>query len=173
LDSGSETERDEVIRRATAADVEIYGIGLSQTKALLTRGPQEPQRFPGGGVTPAGPPIPGRPNTPDESQRIYEQPIPGGDIISGADDLLETALRRNTLAYYSRFTGGAYFAQWSPKVLQENLNAVATDIASQYELAYVPDDLAQTGFHRITVRVNKPGVKVRARAGYYYLGKSK
>jgi hypothetical protein len=52
--------------------------------------------------------------------------------------------------------------------LQDNLSRIADEIHSQYELAYVPNDLSQAGFHRIQVRVVERGLKVRARAGYYF-----
>jgi hypothetical protein len=45
---------------------------------------------------------------------------------------------------------------------------IAAEIHSQYELAYVPGTVAQSGFHRIQVQVRRPGVRVRARAGYFY-----
>jgi hypothetical protein len=45
---------------------------------------------------------------------------------------------------------------------------LAAEAHSQYELAYVPSTLSTPGFHRIEVRVRRSGVKVRARAGYFF-----
>ena len=56
--------------------------------------------------------------------------------------------------------------------LRDELSKIAEEIHSQYELAYVPDNLTDSGFHQIQVRVQRPGVKVRTRAGYFYQAKN-
>jgi hypothetical protein len=65
-----------------------------------------------------------------------------------------------------------FYSHWSNKALQNQLNRIASEIQSQYELAYVPDTLSQAGFHHIEVHVRRTGVKVRARAGYFSPEKS-
>jgi hypothetical protein len=39
-----------------------------------------------------------------------------------------------------------------------------------YLLSYIPSGTNQTGYHEIKVEVKKPGLKVRARPGYYIAG---
>jgi hypothetical protein len=72
------------------------------------------------------------------------------------------------LEFYAGYTGGVFYSHWSKKKVEEQLAHIATEIHSQYELAYVPDTVAQSGFHHIEVQVRRPGVRVRARAGYFY-----
>jgi VWFA-related protein len=72
------------------------------------------------------------------------------------------------LEFYAGYTGGAFFGHTKKKTLEDQLSRMAAEINSQYELAYVPGALNQPGFHRIEVQVRRPGVKVRARAGYFY-----
>ncbi len=167
VDSGSETSKEEVVRRATGAEVAIYGLGFNPAEALLKQKPHLP---------PAGPldtnvtrPLP--PNTiptPSNSVNTYDAPIPVVPILVATGEIIHSAVASSPLEFYAGYTGGVCYSHWSKKTLQDQLNRVASEIQSQYELAYVPDNQEQGGFHRIEVRVRRPGVKVRARAGYFF-----
>jgi hypothetical protein len=74
------------------------------------------------------------------------------------------------LQYFARYSGGTYFQKWGKDTVQEALNRIATEIHSQYELAYAPSNATEEGFHKIEVQVRRPGAKVRARAGWFYQG---
>jgi len=54
--------------------------------------------------------------------------------------------------------------------VQDELNRIASEIQSQYEIAYVPHAPSINGFHRIEVHVDRSGVKVRTKAGYFLGG---
>jgi len=169
-DSGSGANKDDVIRRATHAEVEIYGLGLSLTKATLTRKPepqvaQNPQD-----ANVAGPSLPGRPSTPGSSQQSFGVPANITQDLSTAARAAKSSVFGNDMESYCRYTGGVFYTQWSSKALQVHLNEIASELHSQYELAYVPDDLSKLGFHRIEIKVKKPGVQVRTRLGYFYFG---
>jgi Ca-activated chloride channel family protein len=58
------------------------------------------------------------------------------------------------------FTGRNYALQSIASVLLEELH-------QQYTLGYYPASAAETDFREVEVRVLKPGVKIRHRAGYY------
>jgi VWFA-related protein len=172
-DSGSQTSRSEIIRRATNAEVEIYGLGLSLTKSYLTRDkrPLNPPTSPENASVTA-PPQPGRPSTPSSPMGTTGVSVPITGAIRPAIRGAESKVFSNDAESYARYTGGVFFAQWSSRALQTHLSRIAADIHSQYLLTYVPDDLSQTGFHRLEVKVKRPGVKleVRTRRGYYYEG---
>jgi VWFA-related protein len=168
-DSGSETSRREVVERAAAGQVTIYGLSLSGLKALLKRKPEPPPPNPID-TNVARPPVPGMPNTPDMDTRIWENPVPGGAILGELDRaaVSHSKILKSDLAFYTRFTGGALYSQWSSKALVQHLARLADELHTQYELAYVPNDLSQSGFHRIEIRVERPGVQVRSPEGYFY-----
>jgi VWFA-related protein len=99
-------------------------------------------------------------------------PIPGIPIMVATGEIIHSGLARSTLEYFAGYTGGVFYSHWSDKKVQDQLNRIASEIQSQYELAYVPDSSGEAGFHRIEVRVSRPGTRVRARAGYFSPGKT-
>ncbi len=170
-DHGSETQKDEVVRRATGAEVAIYGLGFSPIHELLAQQPTAPPPSPLN--TNVTRPLPaGTVPTPTNSENVYGTPIAGVPILVATGELIRSTLASSLLEFYAGYTGGAYYGHWSKKALQDQLTRIASELYAQYELAYAPDTLSQTGFHRIEVRVRRPGVKVRARAGYFYAGKT-
>lgn len=171
FDRGSETKTAEVVRQAANAEVTIYGLGFNPAEALLLQKPQnQPQDPLNTNVTRPLPP--GTPPTPTNSENVWGTPIPGVPIMIATGQIIRSALASSLLEIYAGYTGGVFHSHWSKKALQDQLNKIASEVHSQYELAYIPDDLNQEGFHRIEIRVKRPGVKVRARSGYFNEGGS-
>ncbi len=169
FDRGSETTKEEVVRRATAAGVAIYGLGFNPAEALLLQKPQAPPESPLD-TNVARPLPPGSVPTPTHAENVYSTPMPVVPIMIATGQIIRSAFASSLLEFYAGYTGGVFYSHWSKKALEEQLGKIASEIYSQYELAYVPDTLTQTGFHRIEVQVQRPGVKVRTRAGYFYSG---
>ena len=169
-DSGSVSAKDEVIRRASASEVEIYGLGLSLAKGFWNRKPEPQVAMDPLDQNVTGPHIPGTVQTPSASTQqrgVPTNPTQGIEAIARAG---KSKVFDNDMETYTHYTGGVFYAQWSSSALQMNLSKIASEIHGQYEVAYVPDNLAKVGFHRLEVKVNRPDVKVRARPGYFYLG---
>lgn len=169
FDRGSESKTEEVVKQAANAEVTIYGLGFNPAEVLLLQKPQ-PQPEDPLNTNVARPLPPGMPRTPTNSENVWGTPIPGVPIMVAAGEVIRSALASSLLEMYAGYTGGVFYSHWSKRALQDQLNKIASEVHSQYELAYIPDDLNQEGFHRIEVRVNRPGVKVRTRAGYFYEG---
>jgi len=166
-DEGSETKSEEVVRRATGAEVGIYGLGFNPAKGLLSRKPDLPPLSPlHTSVTRPLPP--GGVPTPSASANVYDTPIPVVDIVDAAGQVIRSAVASNLLEFYAGYTGGVSYSRWKKNTLADQLSRIAAEIHNQYELTYVPDTLSQAGFHHIQVKVRRPGVKVRARAGYFF-----
>jgi VWFA-related protein len=83
----------------------------------------------------------------------------------------EESLRANvqdTLGELAQSTGGFLIANTND--FKPSMARVATDIGSYYEAAYVPVNQAFDGkFRKINVKVNRPGVTVQSRSGYFAL----
>jgi len=170
FDRDSESQKDEVVRRATSSEVTIYGLGFNPAEALLMQKPQD--QAPSPLDTNVARPLPaGTIPTPTNSERVWGTPVPVVPILIATGQIIRSALASSLLEFYAGYTGGVFLSHWSKTALQTQLSRIASEIQSQYELAYVPDTLNQAGFHRIQVEVKRPGVKVRARAGYFYPAK--
>jgi VWFA-related protein len=166
-DSGSEEKLGRVLREAQLSNIVIYSVGLSTTAAGLRSEPSQagpaPATPPG---TFGGPSMPGSVQTPTSQQQY------GGNI-----DLLglaEWAVRNATAVVKDRplevaatATGGTYQPAFRESKLDNAIDAIGGELNSQYLLSYRPTGSETPGYHTIKVTVNRPGVKVRARPGYY------
>ena len=64
-------------------------------------------------------------------------------------------------------TGGTYQAAFRDSKIENAVDAIGGELNSQYMLSYRPTGADNPGYHQIKVTVNRPGVKVRTRPGYY------
>ena len=77
----------------------------------------------------------------------------------------ELRLQHNSLRTLAEETGG--FAVINTNSFENTFNRIVEENSSYYVLAYYPPNPKRDGkFHNIRVRVNRPGVTVRARRGY-------
>jgi VWFA-related protein len=166
-DAGSENKLGEVLRQAHLANVIIYSIGLSTTMADLRAKPKEPSQ----GIGPPGTfPVPtprGQPQTPQAEQAAQQGNI---DYLALAIWLIKTgknALGQNSLAIASKATGGLHLNTVRDRTIERALDSIGGEIHAQYTLGYRPPGNEPSGFHDIKVVVDRPGVTVRSRPGYY------
>lgn len=102
---------------------------------------------------------------------------------ASATDVLDRARRADVLVYpiaigrvrptlfpeLAALTGGQSFLLRDPKQIDRTLTTIADELRHQYLLGYTPVrpwDPARPEWRGIQVKVNRPGVKVRARDGY-------
>ena len=166
-DTGSEEKLGRVLRDAQLSNIVIYSVGLSTTAAGLRSQPSQtgpaPATPPG---TFGGPPMPGTAQTPTSQQQY------GGNI-----DLLglaEWAVRNATAVVKDRplevaatATGGTYQSVFRDSKIEPAVDAIGGELNSQYVLSYRPNGSDAPGYHQIKVSVNRPGLRVRTRPGYY------
>lgn len=166
-DYGSCVKLGEVLRRAQLANVTIYSVGLSTTRAELQEKPHPHGPTP---VTPPGtfgrPPLPGTPQTPTtEAQRDA-----GIDLLAlavWAVQNIENQVKDHALEVAATATGGAHLATFKDRSIEKAIDEIGGELHSQYTLSYTPSGSNETGYHEIKVEVGRKGLKVRARPGYY------
>jgi VWFA-related protein len=162
-DSGSEAKLGEVLRRAQLANITIYAVGISSTKADLKRQPA-PITEPG---TSGMPPPPGTVETPStDVQR-------GGNLLALAVWAVMHAKDQVTshqLEIAAAATGGMHVSTWKDRSIEKQLDEIGGELHAQYTVTYTPSGEAADGYHEITVTVKgekERGLQVRARPGYY------
>jgi Ca-activated chloride channel homolog len=129
------------------------------------------------------------------TQAIAATDVPSGRravvILSDGDDrysetppaaVVDRARRANVLIYpvgigktqpqfftdVAAVSGGRAFHVRDPAKLDETLRTIVADLHEQYLLGYTPSKpVVPAEWRRITVRVKRSGVTVRARDGYY------
>jgi VWFA-related protein len=151
-DVGSGAKLGEVLRQAQLANITIYSVGLSTTRAeLQSKTKKKPIE-----VTPPGtfgqPPLPGTVQTPtSEAQRV------------GGIDILALAVWEVA----ATATGGEHLATYRDRSIERAIDEIGGELHSQYNVSYTPTGTGESGYHEIKVSVDRPGVTVRARPGYY------
>jgi len=163
-DRGSQMRVREALTEAEFANVGIYSLDISSLVATLT----------GEQIPPRPPPIPataehvpaGAYATPTSVEQNYYlgNYIPMFvDIFKGVKSLFVD----DTLDVFTRFTGGKEYAWVSEKSLEKAVQSISDELHSQYLLSYSPNNPTDGGFHEIKVVVNRPGLEVRTRPGYW------
>jgi Ca-activated chloride channel family protein len=75
----------------------------------------------------------------------------------------------NALATMAARTGGRVFAPSVGPALDEAFSEILRDLRTQYLLAFYPKNTPPTKerFHRLEIKLKRPGLQVQARNGYY------
>lgn len=167
VDDGSERKLGEVLREAQLANVTIYSVGLSTTRAELQAKPRPP-RVPN---LPVGtmPPPPGVPNSP-----TTQASTAGGiDLIALAAWVVQHVhdqVKGSALEIAATATGGANLSTFRDRSIENAIDEIGGELHLQYTLSYAPTDANETGYHEIKVSVlrnDAKNLKIRARPGYY------
>jgi VWFA-related protein len=166
----SESGEPDVVRRATTDGTTIFGIELSRTEAVLRDKPDQGRPIDPLDANVARPLPPGVAPTSANSSNTYGggAPTVGSDVLAAVGKDMLSKVIKDSLNVYARYTGGVYYTHWSENTLQDQLNRICSEVHTQYEIAYVPSNLTDSGFHSIRVQLDKPGLRVRTRAGYFY-----
>jgi len=168
-DAGSEAKLGEVLRQAQLANVTIYSVGLSTTRAELQAKPQDtrPQ------ITPPGtypmPPLPGTVQTPTSEENRYGNI----DLMAAAVwavQNIHAKVKDHALEVAATATGGAHLPTFKDRSIERAIDEIGGELHSQYTISYTPTGSDAAGYHEIKVNVlrhDAKRLKVRARPGYY------
>jgi VWFA-related protein len=168
-DRGSEARVREALEEAEFANVAIFSIDVSSVVATLT-GEAIPPRPPAIPATaehvPAGAPL--TPTTIEQNYYMGNYIPVLVDIFKGAKSLFVD----DTLDVFTKFSGGTQYSFVSERSLEKAIQGIAREMHSQYLLSYSPNNQTAGGFHEIKVTVDRPGLEVRTRPGYYVAGRA-
>ncbi len=168
-DAGSEAKLGEVLRQAQLANVTIYSLGLSTTRAELQAKPKDTRPK----ITPPGtfplPPQPGTPQTPTSEENRYGNI----DLMAAAVwavQHIHDQVKDHALEVAATATGGAHLPTFKDRSIEKAIDEIGGELHSQYTLSYTPTGSDAAGYHEIKVNIVRKkakNLKVRARPGYY------
>ncbi len=168
-DAGSEAKLGEVLRQAQLANVTIYSVGLSTTRAELQAKPKDtrPQ------ITPPGtfpmPAPPGTVQTPTSEENRYGNI----DLMAAAVwavQHIHDQVKDHALEVAATATGGTHLSTFKDRSIEKAIDEIGGELHSQYTISYTPTGSDAAGYHEIKVNVLRPdakNLKVRARPGYF------
>jgi VWFA-related protein len=168
-DDGSTAKLGEVLRQAQLANVTIYSVGLSTTRAELQAKPKDTRPE----LTPPGtfplPPQPGVPQTPTSEENRYGNI----DILAAAVwavQHIHDVVADHALEVAATATGGAHLATFKDRSIEKAIDEIGGELHSQYTISYTPTGTDASGYHEIKVNVirnDAKTLKIRTRPGYY------
>lgn len=168
-DAGSEAKLGEVLRQAQLANVTIYSVGLSTTRAELQAPPKDTRPK----ITPPGtfpmPPQPGTAQTPTSEENRYGN-IDYLALAIWAVQHAENKIKDHALEVAATATGGAHLATFKDRSIEKAIDEIGGELHSQYTISYTPTGSDAAGYHEIKVNVlrnDAKNLKVRARPGYF------
>jgi len=172
IDKGSESKLEEAIHRMQFDNVIVYPIDMSQLLTAVLKKPGYP-RPPNGGVPPeALPNIRGSGSGLSDTQVIQQE---DGNWLNAVPPVLRSIhdlFKKSPAEAFAYFTGGRVYSFARERALEDAITDIGKDLNSQYLLSYSPakDTREESGFHTIRVEVNRPGLKIRTRPGYWWGG---
>ena len=169
-DYGSQAKLGEVLRQAQLANITIYSVGLSTTKALLKTEPKQNRTD----IAPPGtyplPPMPGGPPLPADEDPRLNNTVDLMALAVWAVTHVKDQVSAHALELAATATGGAHFATFKDRTIETALDEIGGELHTQYTLGYSPAGTSEEGFHEIKVSLVDPkyrNLKLRSRPGYY------
>jgi len=170
IDKGSEGHLQETVRSMQFDNVIIYCVNMSRVKTAFMSEPGYPRPQNGGVPPEALPNIAGGQGTPNQTTVIQQE---NGNALNGVPPIaraIHDLFKRSPAEAFSYFTAGRIYTFGNERGLETAVSDIGADLNSQYLLSYSPNDKSDPGFHVIKVVVNRPGLKIRSRPGYWWGG---
>ncbi len=167
-DGASEGRLREALTDAELANIAIYSIDISHLEAMATSRPMPPRPDPipvTANHLPAGAPM-----TPTQMDQLNNT----GNFIPMFVEIFKATKSifvDDALDVLTRYTGGKEYSFLNQKALEKAVSALGQEIHHQYLLSYSPNNREEGGFHEIRVDVNRPGLEIRTRPGYWVASK--
>jgi VWFA-related protein len=170
IDKGSESHLQETVRSMQFDNVIIYCIDISKVLTAVMKKPDYPRPANGGVPPEALPNIAGAQGPRNQTSVAQEQ---DGNVLNAVPPIvrgIHDLFKKTPAEAFSQFTGGKMYSFATQRALETAISDIGADLNSQYLLSYSPNNKEEPGFHTIKVVVDRPGLKIRARPGYWWGG---
>jgi len=157
----------ETLNYAQLSNVTIYSVDISHLMSSLTGHSIPPRPDP---IPPGGQHLPtGSTATPNDLDQNFNI----GNWVPAMKEIFDQSKRvfvKDPVDVMTKLTGGREFSFITQSKLENALTQLGEELHSQYFLSYKPDDLGEPGFHTIRVEVDRSGLTIRTRPGYWVAG---
>ncbi len=170
IDKGSEAHLQETVRSMEFDNVIVYCVDISKFLTSFMKQPDFPRPQNGGIPPEALPNIAGGRGPRSETNVVQQE---DGNWLNGVPPLyrsIRDIFKRSPSEAFSYFTGGRVYTFATERALENAITDIGADLNSQYLLSYSPNNKDESGFHNIRVTVDRPGLKIRTRPGYWWGG---
>jgi VWFA-related protein len=170
IDKGSESHLEETVRKMQFDNVIVYSVDISKAVTALLKEPGYPRPQNGGIPPEALPNARGSGGAMSETDVVKQE---DGNILNGVPPILRgihDLFKRTPSEAFTYFTGGREYSFRNQKGLESAITDIGKDLNSQYLLSYSPNNKNEPGFHTIRVVVDRPGLVIRTRPGYWWAG---
>lgn len=169
-DGGSEGKIREALTDVQLNNVIVYPVNMSRWLNKFRTSDQAPKPS---AIPPSARPYPpGAPQTPNTAAQMGAGGT-FGSVIPAITEIF-TATKAifvdNPQEVYSKYSGGTEQSFVGLKGMEEAIAKIGEELHSQYLLSYNPNNKQEGGYHTIQVVVERAGLKVRTRAGYWMAG---
>jgi VWFA-related protein len=170
IDKGSQLKLEEAIHQMQFDNVIVYCVDISRWRTALMKKPDYPRPANGGVPPEALGTITGIPQS-DTSVLTQAD----GNLLNAVPPALRSIrdlFKKTPAEALTYFTGGNLYGFHDKRGLEAAITDIGQNLNSQYLLSYALSDetRAEPGFHTIKVVVNRPGLQVRTRPGYWLGG---
>ena len=165
LDKGSESHLEETARKMQFDNVIIYCVDISRAYTGFMKKPDYPRPANGGIPPEAQGSINGLPRT--ETTNVQQE---NGNVFNGVPPIfrgIQDLFRKTAADAFSTFTCGLMYGFVRERGFEAAISDIGADLNSQYLLSYSPNNKNEPGFHTIKVTVDRPGLIIRKRPGYW------
>jgi len=169
VDKGSEAHLAETVRKMQFDNVIVYCVDISKVLTSVMKKMDYPRPENGGIPSEALPNILGN-GARNDTNVVQQQ---NGNALNAVPPILHSIhdlFKKSPAEAFSYFTGGKMYSFVTERALESAITDIGQDLSSQYLLSYAPSNKNEPGFHNIRVTVNRPGLKIRTRPGYWLGG---
>jgi VWFA-related protein len=169
INRGSQASLREAIDKLQFDNVIVYSVNISKFLTAMLKKPDYPRPAYGGIPATAYPNLRGNgPYSDTDYARLQD-----GNWLNVLPPLwrsIHDLFRKPPAEALASFTGGRIYSFGTEKGLERAITDIGEDVNSQYILTYAPNNLDEPGFHTIKVVVNRPGLVIDTRPGYWTAG---
>lgn len=171
IDKGSEGRLEETIHQMQFDNVIVYCVDINRAYSALLKKQDYPRPAEGGIPPEAQGSIVGATGPRNQTSEIQQNDYSNGlAVIPPIYRSIRELFKKSPAEAFTYFTGGRVYNFASEHAMEQAITDIGKDLNSQYLLSYSPNDTNEPGFHNIRVVVDRPGLKIRTRPGYWWGG---